>query len=199
MDTKERIINAATELFLENGYEKTKMEDIAKKASLTKMMLYYYFRSKQDILKNILKNIFDQAIKKFELMIDKNSNISSSAIELFSKIHEFIGEKKEFLRFIFSEVIKGGIGNFPVLSYLKEFYDKILNILSSKASKLKDRNEIYIKLIFFQSIPLICFYILKDELKSELKMEEKRLEKTFVEKFMSNLKETLKVFGGIYA
>lgn len=44
-----RIINAAKTLFLKNGYEGTKMDDILKEAGMSRSTLYIYFRSKEEI------------------------------------------------------------------------------------------------------------------------------------------------------
>lgn len=39
-ETKKRILNAAREVFTARGFEKSRMDDIAKKAGVTKVMLY---------------------------------------------------------------------------------------------------------------------------------------------------------------
>lgn len=44
------ILESAISEFLENGYEKTSMENIARRANLTKGGLYHHFNSKDDIL-----------------------------------------------------------------------------------------------------------------------------------------------------
>ena len=46
----EEIIDAAVKEFLKNGYEKSSMESIAKRAGLTKGGLYHHFNSKDEIL-----------------------------------------------------------------------------------------------------------------------------------------------------
>jgi Transcriptional regulator len=49
-DTKNEIIEVATNLFIQNGYEKTTIEDIFRNWGGSKGSLYYYFSSKEDIL-----------------------------------------------------------------------------------------------------------------------------------------------------
>jgi len=48
--TRERILDIALELFVEQGYEKTSLRDIAARLGTTKAALYYHFERKQDIL-----------------------------------------------------------------------------------------------------------------------------------------------------
>jgi AcrR family transcriptional regulator len=48
--TRERILDIALELFIEQGYDKTSIRDIAERLGTTKAALYYHFKSKSDIL-----------------------------------------------------------------------------------------------------------------------------------------------------
>jgi AcrR family transcriptional regulator len=49
-ETRERILEIALELFIEQGYEKTSLRDIAERLGTTKAALYYHFERKEDIL-----------------------------------------------------------------------------------------------------------------------------------------------------
>jgi AcrR family transcriptional regulator len=49
-ETRERILDAAQELFIAQGYEKTSLRDIADRLHITKAALYHYFARKEDIL-----------------------------------------------------------------------------------------------------------------------------------------------------
>jgi TetR/AcrR family fatty acid metabolism transcriptional regulator len=51
--TKNRIINSAKELFAEQGYQKTTVIDISKRAGLSEAALYEYFQGKEDLLLTI--------------------------------------------------------------------------------------------------------------------------------------------------
>jgi len=50
VQTRERILDIALELFTEQGYEKTSLRDIAERLGTTKAALYYHFERKEDIL-----------------------------------------------------------------------------------------------------------------------------------------------------
>ncbi len=52
-DSKDRILAAALALFGERGYAATSIDDIAGRAGLTKGALYYYFKDKQDIARDL--------------------------------------------------------------------------------------------------------------------------------------------------
>ena len=46
---KEAFVEAAKRLFIQRGFEKTSIDDVAKEAGLTKRTLYQYFTSKEDL------------------------------------------------------------------------------------------------------------------------------------------------------
>ena len=56
-DTKERILEAALDLFAQSGYLGTSMSDIAKQLGITKGALYKHYKSKQEILNCIVERM----------------------------------------------------------------------------------------------------------------------------------------------
>lgn len=56
-DTKERILETALELFAQNGYLGTSMNDIAQRLGFTKAALYKHYMSKQEILDSIVERM----------------------------------------------------------------------------------------------------------------------------------------------
>ena len=51
VDTRERILDVALDLFTEQGYDGTSLRQIAEQLGVTKAALYYHFESKEDILR----------------------------------------------------------------------------------------------------------------------------------------------------
>lgn len=52
---EEQILNEAVRLFADKGYHTTTLDEIASKLGITKAALYYYFSSKNHILRSIMK------------------------------------------------------------------------------------------------------------------------------------------------
>ncbi|MFC7219583.1 TetR/AcrR family transcriptional regulator [Streptomyces polyrhachis] len=59
-DTRQRIQDVALELFAEKGYEKTSLREIAEHLEVTKAALYYHFKTKEDILVSIFRDLEDR-------------------------------------------------------------------------------------------------------------------------------------------
>jgi AcrR family transcriptional regulator len=53
--TRQRIIEVATDLFIEKGYEATSLREIAERVGVTKAALYYHFASKSEMVAAILE------------------------------------------------------------------------------------------------------------------------------------------------
>jgi AcrR family transcriptional regulator len=56
-DTRERIQQVALDLFVEQGYEKTSLREIAERLDVTKAALYYHFRTKEDIVASLMDDL----------------------------------------------------------------------------------------------------------------------------------------------
>lgn len=91
MDKILEIINAAQELFRSYGFAKTTMTDIAKRLSISKASLYYYFKDKDEIFKALAEKEQLQFVGE----IDKIKNNSALAKE---KLREYSIKRLELLQ-----------------------------------------------------------------------------------------------------
>lgn len=60
------IVEAALDLFVEKGFQATKMEDIAKRAGVTKGTPYLYFANKEDIFKEVIRSSWSARLSSAE-------------------------------------------------------------------------------------------------------------------------------------
>jgi AcrR family transcriptional regulator len=58
-DTRERILQTALDLFIEQGYDKASLREIAERVGVTKAALYYHFASKEEIFRTLVQPILD--------------------------------------------------------------------------------------------------------------------------------------------
>ena len=63
-DTRERILQAAYELFYAKGFARVGVDAVAEKAGLTKRTLYYHFTSKDDLLAAVLEHRGELALER---------------------------------------------------------------------------------------------------------------------------------------
>lgn len=64
--TKQKIMEVALELFANEGYYPTSISKIAKKAGISKGLMYNYFESKEDLLKQIAFEGINEVFESFD-------------------------------------------------------------------------------------------------------------------------------------
>lgn len=92
INTKDKIIKAAWELFHENGYENTTVDDIIAAAKTSKGSFYYYF-DRKDALLDTLSTIFDHEYTKMEERMKPELNSYEKLLFMNYEMHLFIEEQ----------------------------------------------------------------------------------------------------------
>lgn len=105
--TKERIINAARELFVKDGYFSVTVDDIIKKANSSKGGFYTHFKTKEELIIHMVPFI-DEAYAKFSQSIKEYENVFEKITLFINYVFEIM-EKDiglEFMSAIYSSQIK---------------------------------------------------------------------------------------------
>lgn len=100
-DTKQRIQDAARELFAEKGAQRTSLQDIATRLGITKPALYYHFSSREELVRSIVQPFLDEGealIRRYEAAgrFDKR--------ELLEEYFDLQYKYRDVLAFVLSEL-----------------------------------------------------------------------------------------------
>ena len=90
--TKQKIAVVAWQLFHENGYENTTVDDIIQKSGTSKGSFYHYYSGKDELL-STLSDIFDAKYEELLKEMDPEMNSFDKLIHLTVKTHEMIGQE----------------------------------------------------------------------------------------------------------
>jgi AcrR family transcriptional regulator len=85
-EVRNRILHAAIESFGKTDFDRTKMDDIAKRLSLSKGTLYLYFKSKEDLFLAICERNLGEG-EDDALFINKE-NVVSDAEQIYDNIRK---------------------------------------------------------------------------------------------------------------
>jgi len=77
-DRPAEITEAALDAFAEKGFAATKVEDVAKRAGVSKGLLYLYFKTKEDLFKAVVRSFISP---KIDALIDVVENSELTAEE----------------------------------------------------------------------------------------------------------------------
>ncbi len=116
--TKSKLISSAKKIFSEKGYYDTKVSDIVKDAGVAQGTFYLYFKSKEEIFKEIILDItgnLEKILKKYE---NKEDSVENLIINLKAEITTYLYNHKEIARiFLFQ------------LFTMKEFIDIYFEVM----------------------------------------------------------------------
>ena len=73
-DLRQKILDAASEMFAEDGYESVSMRKIADKIDYSPTTIYLYFKDKNDLLNQICEETFAKLIKDWQKIEDKTDD-----------------------------------------------------------------------------------------------------------------------------
>ncbi|WP_322795554.1 TetR/AcrR family transcriptional regulator [Tepidiforma sp.] len=128
--TRAAILAAATRLFHEQGFEATSIQQIAELADTGVGTLYGYFHSKEDILREVLRQSRDEAVARYQSAVsadtpaierisralesmaaylDQNRRVLVSVFRLAAKERPIDDDYAEWLLRSFTELIEAGI------------------------------------------------------------------------------------------
>jgi len=148
-EKKHLIMQVALELFADEGYHTTSISQIAKKAGISKGLMYNYFESKEDLLKAIVMHGIDSLTQFF----DSNHDGVLTQEELLQFITQAIKTIKEhivYYRLYFSLMVQA-----PVLKLFEKelwaMFDPMMKMLYNYFEREGYENpeaEVY----FFQSL-----------------------------------------------
>lgn len=133
---KGKILKAAVEVFLKKGYQRTTIREISTKSNLSIGSIYFHFKNKEEILKEVTNNIelistgttlkksdkeppvnflrnvnfelTEIMVKNYELLLFL-INTSRSVTNLNSYLHEQFKNKTQDLTVMFENLVKNGV------------------------------------------------------------------------------------------
>src|SRR6266480_19803 len=85
----EEIISAALEVFSDRGFAATKLEDVARRAGVTKGTIYLYFENKEALFRALVRETIVPVIEQGEALA---KSFTGSARDLFEQLNrEYFG------------------------------------------------------------------------------------------------------------
>lgn len=99
MRKRKDICKAAFELFCSLGDQKTNIAQIAKKANVSQVTIYNYFGSKENLLKESIKDFMEEKLKQYESLLEEELTF----LEIIEKI---VFDKSESVKMMNNEFIQ---------------------------------------------------------------------------------------------
>ncbi|MBS1794937.1 MAG: TetR/AcrR family transcriptional regulator [Acidobacteria bacterium] len=137
----DEIRKAALDCFAESGFAATRLDEIARRAGVTKGTLYLYFQSKEEIFKSVVREEVVRNIARVEAIAADGEHSSA----------EILREMFSFWARIFLKTRVGAVpklilaegGNFPEISrfYLEEVIERGFRLIGGVLRRGIERGE----------------------------------------------------------
>ena len=138
MGKKEDIIISARELFIKYSFEKVSMDEIAKKAGVTKKTIYYYFRDKQELFQYFISEELEKMHKKFEATEKKKETFLEKVSENLNHVLSVSKDNQLLIHLIKEKESK----SFHHQDFFKVYENKIIDYLEEKITKEINKKNI---------------------------------------------------------
>ena len=137
---KRQILDAAERVFSERGFDKARMDDIVQESGLSKGALYWYYKSKDAIIRALLERIFISEIQNADELVEMEGS-ASERLKLFVQfaIREY--RRFESLLPLAYEFIALAYRSKAVRQTLVGYYQHYTGLIARVISQGIDRGE----------------------------------------------------------
>jgi len=109
ISTEQKIKIAAMKEFAQYGLEGARVDRIAQKAKINKAMIYYHFKSKEDLYESILKEFYQEIFPRITGQIPKDKGAEAQLEAIVSLFIDFISRvDQDVIRMMLRELSSGG-------------------------------------------------------------------------------------------
>lgn len=161
----DRIVDAAYQLFLEQGFEQVSIQEIATRAGVAKGTFYLYFRDKEQLRECVISQksneIFQRALNA--LHQTDISEFEDQIIFVVDYVTDILAQNREALKLIAKD-LSFGLFNQKVSEYFAQDQTDILHILLSAATKshVQLKNPKILLYMIIELVSSTCFSCILD-------------------------------------
>lgn len=134
-EVKEKIVQAAITTFSKYGYDKTRMDDIAKSAKLGKGTLYLYFKSKEVLFYAISENSIKELKEQLSKLFSKKEDLVHDAEKFYDQYRNLIHDSEKVSFEIIAESSRNPKLRKALYEQRMKVYDIVIDYLRRQIEK----------------------------------------------------------------
>jgi len=114
-ENRRYILEAAEKIFTQKGYSGTTMDEIAEEAHFSKVTIYRYFQSKNDIFFDIMFNSLEAVKEKMSEILNEKITSEQKLQKIIKYILDYYHKKRNLIRIFYLErpMIKKMLSLYP--------------------------------------------------------------------------------------
>ena len=139
---RNQILDAATKVFVRLGFQHARMDDIVEESGLSKGTLYWYFKSKEDIINAISRRLFTGELEKLEGLLEAEGTASERLMQLTNYRVAGLKRMSNLVPIIF-EFYAVAVHQQWVKQFIGEYFKHFRGLLEDLIQQGIDRGEFY--------------------------------------------------------
>ena len=113
---KEQVIKATERCIIEKGLSNMSIKDIASKANVSTGIIYHYFKNKEDLLLQVIKESFGKSHKKVMETVEPLNSFSDKLNKHIENINAVPKENPDFYSVLLLKTLK------PLLNSMRRYW-----------------------------------------------------------------------------
>jgi len=105
-DTKEKILRAAREIFVEKGKDGARMQEIADRAGVNKALLHYYYTSKDVLYQEIIFSAFNELFQNLNELFDESISFEEQLRQFIERHIDFVSRNRDLVRLLVQQMLR---------------------------------------------------------------------------------------------
>jgi len=190
IETKARILSVAEDIFSRDGFDGARVDDIAKEAGVNKALIYYYFKSKNEILDTLFSKLIEDAKTMLVKSMESTPDIYENDVyrKLFDMYIRFVSEKRKIIRVAIAESAKTDIPSPIIMELGSLIINAEIETLRKEYEKKglhfpEDKHELLVMEFFTGLTPFLCYALYKEQWEKQYGVSEKALQDYFYQAF----------------
>ncbi len=189
--TKDIIAKAAVSCFAKQGLTNTSIQDIANEANVSKSLVFYYYKNKENLFIYLVKNQQNTNLEEIKKIIENCNNPLDQFKNIIDKIFSHIKDKNhlDLIKIVHEEFMKNSLNqiNNEIKLYVHEVIDLISNVIDRCIEQGYFR-KINSKLMTI-NIFSFMFFLTKELIYSNRTIKEEEIKQFFQNLYFEGLKK----------
>jgi AcrR family transcriptional regulator len=136
----EQILDAALAVFAERGFDNARMQDIGDRAGISKATVYLYFKSKDALIRAIVKRLFNRELAALEVLEDEEDSARRRLTRFVEVLVEDVVRMRPLMPLLY-EFYAMGLRKKAVRRILGDFFVHFIDVVAPVIQEGIDRGE----------------------------------------------------------
>jgi AcrR family transcriptional regulator len=137
-DSRDGILKAATQLFANRGFHETSMSEVARAARVSKALIFWHFKSKEELFVAVLRRLLEPYVIDFAEeagALDEKAQILKLIESYLSFVHENAGS----IRFFVAQILHDEKTKTSLSTQVLELYEGYRTLVTDLIARAQQR------------------------------------------------------------